>query len=105
MSYFYVWKWTHWKQWLTIILIAFFTASLLWVSQNRASAVSSSKERSVLAKGSSDEPHVALTFNIGWGEEKVHDILKQLDDHQNQATFLLSDECAENINYIVNKIV
>jgi len=104
MTHFYVWKWTHWKRWLTIILIAFFTASLLWVSQNRASPVSSSKETSVLAKGSSDEPHVALTFNISWGEEKVHDILKQLEDHQTQATFFLSGEWAEKHPDIVQKI-
>lgn len=105
MSYFYVWKWTQWKRWLVVVLLAFFTAGLLWFSQNKTASVSTSAfETSVLAKGNKDESDIALTFNISWGEEKVHDILKQLKEHNATATFFISGEWAEKHPDIVEKI-
>lgn len=104
MQFFYVWKITHWKRWLVIVLLAFFTASLLWFQKNGTKSVLSSTETSVLAKGNADEPNIALTFNISWGEEKVHDILQQLEKHQIIATFFLSGEWAEKHPDIVQKI-
>lgn len=104
MSHFYVWKWTHWKRWLVIILLAFFTAGLLWFNQIKTTSVSSIQETSVLAKGNLDEPNISLTFNISWGEERVHDILNQLKNHNAKATFFISGEWAEKHPDIVEKI-
>lgn len=48
-----------------------------------------------LIKGNPDEKQVAFTFNISWGDEKVHDIIKVLDKHDVRATFFVSGEWAE----------
>ena len=104
MSHFYVLRFNRIKRWGLIVVLAFFTAGFLWVEGNSALSVFTKNEPVALSKGSSDEPNIALTFNISWGEEKVHDILKQLEQHQVQATFFVSGEWAEKHPDILKKI-
>lgn len=104
MEHFYVWRFNRWKRWLVIILFALFTASFVWVEQDGAFSVSSKEKPVALTKGNADEANIALTFNISWGEEKVYDILDQLDKNQVQATFFVSGEWAERHPDIVKKI-
>src|SRR5699024_7742533 len=47
----------------------------------------------------------ALPIYISWGEERVHDILQQLETDQVQATFFVSGEWAERHPDILKKIV
>lgn len=105
MSYFYVYKASQWKKWMVIIVFSFFTAFFLWSSQTSPFVGTNSDQETVLAKGNKDEPYIALTFNISWGEEKVYDILKQLDDHNAQATFFVSGEWAERHPDILEEII
>src|SRR5690625_2119145 len=61
-------------------------------------------QQTALTKGNVEENHVALTFNIKWGEEKVFDILDVLKENQVQATFFVSGEWAERHPEILEKI-
>ncbi|WP_096271348.1 polysaccharide deacetylase family sporulation protein PdaB [Paucisalibacillus globulus] len=104
MSHFYVMRFSKMKRWALIVVLAFFTAGFLWFESNGSLSVFSKESPVALTKGSSDEPNIALTFNISWGEKKVHDILKQLEQHQVQATFFVSGEWAEKHPDILKKI-
>lgn len=104
MNHFYVVRFKQVKKWTLIVLLAFFTAGFLWFESNGVLSVFSKEKPVALTKGSANEPNIALTFNISWGEQKVHDILKQLEQHQVQATFFISGEWAEKHPDIVKKI-
>jgi len=95
MHHFHVLSAKHWKRWATVVVFAFFAAVFLWSGQGTYSTFSSTDQEVVLAKGNKDEPNISLTFNISWGEEKIHDILKRLKKHDVQATFFVSGEWAE----------
>jgi len=58
----------------------------------------------VFTQGDERYEKVSLTFNISWGDEKVHDILSVLTEHDVTATFFLSGEWAEKHPDIVEKI-
>src|SRR5690625_1640316 len=104
MQHFYVLQAKHWKKWATVIVFALFAAVFIWSELNVLSTLSSTNQETVLAKGNKDEPHIGLTFNISWGEEKVHDILEQLEKNDVQATFFVSGEWAERHPDILEKI-
>lgn len=105
MNGFYVFNFSNWKRWTIIVALALFTALFLWFERDMARMVFSKNEPSVLTKGNADEPNIGLTFNISWGDEKVHDILQKLEEHQVTATFFVSGEWAEKHPEIVEKIV
>ena len=104
MQHFYVLEFSKWKRWAIIVLLALFTATFLWSEQDGAFSVFSKEEPVVFSKGNADEENISLTFNISWGEEKVHDILSQLEQKQVQATFFVSGEWAERHPDILKKI-
>lgn len=105
MEHFYVWNFSKWKRYGIVALFALATAMILWFQSNNALFTSSQPEETIFMKGSEHEKNISLTFNISWGEEKVHDILKQLTQHQIQSTFFVSGEWAERHPDIVKKIV
>ncbi|WP_101846964.1 polysaccharide deacetylase family sporulation protein PdaB [Halobacillus sp. Marseille-P3879] len=93
------------KRYGIIVFIALFCAVLMWVGQRTQIAVfSSDGEPRALSQGSEEHPFVSLTFNISWGNNKVHDILKKLEAHDAKATFFLSGEWAERHPDIVKSI-
>ncbi|GGJ98665.1 putative polysaccharide deacetylase PdaB [Lentibacillus kapialis] len=104
MDHFYVMTLKKWKRYTIVILLALFAALFLWFERYGAFSILSGSEPSALTKGNADEPDISLTFNISWGEEKVHDILKKLKQHQVQATFFVSGEWAERHPEILEKI-
>ncbi|WP_047981921.1 polysaccharide deacetylase family sporulation protein PdaB [Ornithinibacillus contaminans] len=104
MNHFYVIRFHKWKHWTLIVLLAFFTAGFIWFGSTGPFSLFSKDNPVALTKGSSDEPNIALTFNISWGEKKVFDILKQLKQHQVKATFFVSGEWAEKHPNILAKI-
>lgn len=105
MQYFYVFDFKKWKRWVVITILALFTATFLWFDQQGVYSVFSKQEPTVFSKGDENRETIALTFNISWGEEKVYDILKQLEADQVQATFFVSGEWAERHPDILEKIV
>src|SRR5699024_7747996 len=82
----------------------FFTALFIWAETSGTTSVFSNTEPVAVTKGNADVPNIALTFNISWGEERVHDILDKLKENDAQATFFLSGEWAERHPDIVEKI-
>ncbi|SDK57180.1 polysaccharide deacetylase family sporulation protein PdaB [Sediminibacillus albus] len=105
MEHFYVLKWNRWKRWAFIMIAALFSAFILWIDSESTLSVFSSKESpAALSKGNDQDPDIALTFNISWGNEKVEPILEQLKKHKAKATFFLSGEWAERHPEIVDKI-
>ncbi|WP_404450906.1 polysaccharide deacetylase family sporulation protein PdaB [Virgibacillus necropolis] len=105
MGYFYAWHFSKWKRFLYIVLFALIASVVIWSeSTGSFSVFSSSDEPAAFVKGNSKENDIALTFNISWGEKKVFDILKQLENHDVQATFFVSGEWAERHPDILEKI-
>src|SRR5699024_9597009 len=95
MQHFYVWHWKHWKRWFVVLTLALVTATTLWFQYNGTLSVFSTDKPSAFSKGNKKSNNIAITFNISWGEKKIHDILKVLKKHQVQATFFVSGEWAE----------
>lgn len=93
-----------WRQWSIIAGFALFTAVFIWAEASGTISVFSSSEPTAVTKGNAEEPNIALTFNISWGEERVHDILEKLEENDVQATFFLSGEWAERHTEIVEEI-
>ncbi|MDY0394972.1 polysaccharide deacetylase family sporulation protein PdaB [Virgibacillus halophilus] len=102
---FYVFRFSRKIRFLTILSMALMVALLLWFGKSDVLSVFSKQDPSVLAKGDKKKPNISLTFNISWGEEKVYDILEQLEKNQVKATFFLSGEWAERHPEIVEKII
>lgn len=104
MQHFYVLRANHWKRWLIVILFSLFTALFIWFERDGLFAVFSQDEPTALAKGNANETNISLTFNISWGDQRVHDILERLKIENTQATFFVSGEWAERHPDIVEKI-
>lgn len=104
MEHFYVWRFNKSKRWFVVVALALFTAAFVWFEQEGAFPVSSQDKPVALTKGDANETDIALTFNISWGEERVFDILEQLEKNQVQATFFVSGEWAERHPDIIEKI-
>lgn len=102
MNRFYVFHFTARRRLLFIVIIGLLALGSFMI--NKSMPHSPVSEEAALIKGNTDESAVALTFNISWGEEKVHDILERLESEKVQATFFLSGEWAERHPAIVEKI-
>ncbi|WP_217588840.1 polysaccharide deacetylase family sporulation protein PdaB [Lentibacillus saliphilus] len=105
MDHFYIIQLNRWKRLSVIVVFALFAALFLWLERNGTLSIISNETAHVaLSKGNPDQEAIALTFNISWGEARVHDILDQLEAHDVQATFFVSGEWAERHPDIVEKI-
>jgi polysaccharide deacetylase family sporulation protein PdaB len=103
MNFFYVLNGKVIKQILVIGVAAFFTAWFLFIGNTVQVPVFSTKDGpKAIYKGEKD---VALTFNIGWGDEKAEPILDTLKEHRvKSATFFLSASWAERHPDLVSRI-
>lgn len=92
------------KQYVLFITLAFFTAWFLYLQYGSEHPVfSTNKGPKAVYRG---ESNVALTFNIGWGDEKANVILDQLKKQKvSNVTFFLSGSWAERHPHIVEEIV
>lgn len=104
MGHFYVFNVRRWKRWGVVVILVFMLAFFLWLQRGLISPIFYSDEPAAVTKGGKQEPYVALTFNISWGDERVHDILEQLAEEDVQATFFVSGEWAERHPQIVEDI-
>lgn len=104
VNFFYVLNGKTIKQLLLILFAAFFTAWFFYLENYIHIPTFSDKDGpKAVYKGEKD---VALTFNIGWGDEKAEPILDVLKDKNiPTATFFLSGAWAERHPTIVEKIV
>jgi len=104
MDHFYVLRFTRGRRVFLIGIVGVLLVGFIMMQSNGGFLWGAESEEVALTKGSEAEPNIALTFNISWGEEKVHDILDQLEKEEVQATFFLSGEWAERHPAIVEKI-
>ncbi|WP_053361349.1 polysaccharide deacetylase family sporulation protein PdaB [Bacillus sp. FJAT-27251] len=104
MNYFVVLNGKSIKQALVIMIAAFFTAWFFYVENIvQIPAFSSEDGPKAVYKGEKD---VALTFNIGWGDEKAEPILDVLKkENVSSATFFLAGSWAERHPELVSRIV
>ena len=104
MNFFYVLNGKTIKQILLISVTALFTAWFMFLGNIVQVPVFSAKDGpKAVYKGEKD---IALTFNIGWGDEKAEPILDSLKEHHvKSATFFLSASWAERHPDLVNRIV
>lgn len=103
MNFFLVFSGKSVKQVLLVIIAAFFTALFLFIGNVSLSPVFSTKDGpKAVYRGEKD---IALTFNIGWGDEKAEPILDVLQkENVKSATFFLAGSWAERHPDIVNRI-
>ncbi|MDZ5474677.1 polysaccharide deacetylase family sporulation protein PdaB [Bacillus sp. 31A1R] len=104
MNFFYVLNGKLVKQVFLVVIAAFFTAWFLYMENLVNVPVFSGKNGpKAIYKGEKD---IALTFNIGWGDEKAEPILDVLKaENVKTATFFLSGSWAERHPTIVERIV
>ena len=103
MPFFYVTNARRGKQLVLLLIIAFFTALFFYVEFLAVSpSFSINGQPKIIYKG---EKGVALTFNIGWGDEKAEEILKALkEENIDAATFFLAGSWVERHPHIVKMI-
>jgi peptidoglycan-N-acetylglucosamine deacetylase len=92
------------KQMSLIFITAFFAAWFLYMENISQLPVFSTKDGpKAVYRGEKD---IALTFNIGWGDEKAEPILDVLKkENVKSATFFLAGSWAERHPDLVNRIV
>jgi peptidoglycan-N-acetylglucosamine deacetylase len=91
------------KQVLLVLIAAFFTAGFLFMGNISLTPVFSTKDGpKAVYRGEKD---LALTFNIGWGDEKAEPILDILKkENVKSATFFLAGSWAERHPDLVSRI-
>lgn len=104
MNFFFVLNAKSIKQILVIMIAAFFTAWFFYMENIvQLPAFSAKDEPKAIYKGEKD---LALTFNIGWGDEKAEPILDILKKEKAEAvTFFLSGSWAERHPDLVSRMV
>lgn len=106
MNFIWIWNGKKIKQYMIVVIAAFFTAGILYVERSQISVFSPTVESSAIYKAETTEKKIALTFNISWGEEKAIPILDILKEKGiNNASFFLSASWAERHPDIVERIV
>jgi polysaccharide deacetylase family sporulation protein PdaB len=103
MNFFYVLNSKLLKQISLVLIAAFFTAWLLYMENMvNLPAFSTNNGPKAVYRGEKD---IALTFNIGWGDEKAEPILAELTkENVKSATFFLAGSWAERHPDLVEKI-
>lgn len=95
MSHFHVFNFQRKRRIRFFLALITFALFITFIYYGTSLIFSLSAKQTALIKGNPDEKQVAFTFNISWGDEKVHDIIKVLDKHDVRATFFVSGEWAE----------
>ncbi|NMD72403.1 polysaccharide deacetylase family sporulation protein PdaB [Bacillus sp. DNRA2] len=104
MNFFFILNGKTIKHLVLIMVAAFFTAFFMYMENIFHLAVFTAKDGpKAIYKGEKD---VAMSFNIGWGDEKAEPILDTLKkENVKAATFFLSGSWAERHPDIVDRIV
>lgn len=104
MNFFVIWNGKTVKHIVLIFIAAFFTAFFMYLENVLHLPAFTAKDGpKAIYKGEKD---VALSFNIGWGDEKAGPIIEILKrENVKAATFFLSGSWAERHPEIVERIV
>ncbi|MEC2075470.1 polysaccharide deacetylase family sporulation protein PdaB [Metabacillus fastidiosus] len=107
MNQFYVFHIKRVKQLIIILIIAFFTAGILYIQNFMQFPVfSTSDGPKAVYRGETKNNEVSLTFNITWGDVKAEPILNILKKEGiSNATFFLSASWAERHPDLVSRII
>lgn len=105
MGHFYVWKFSRRNKIVVLLTLSLLCALLIYIKPLQIYSVFKEDESVAITRGNVKENNVSLTFNISWGEEKVYDILKVLEEQEVRATFFVSGEWAERHPQILESIV
>lgn len=107
MGFFYVWnlRLSKRKYLFVLIAIGLISAFFLWINRTNLIPTAEPALPTVITKGNEKKNKISLTFNISWGDEKVHEILSILKKENVISTFFLSGEWAERHPEIIEKIV
>ncbi|MFX3624230.1 MAG: polysaccharide deacetylase family sporulation protein PdaB [Ectobacillus sp.] len=107
MFFFFVTSKGKLKQTMVIVLLSLFTAWFLFLeTYSYQSVFSTATGPKAIYKGDVSKKHVALTFDISWGDEKAVPILDTLKElNIKNATFFLSAAWAERHPDIVERIM
>jgi polysaccharide deacetylase family sporulation protein PdaB len=105
VKFFWIINGKRFKQYLIIVVSAFFAAAIVYVEGNQLSVFFNEHDPAALYKVDTQEKKVALTFDISWGDEKVHDILQILKTQSLKTTFFVTGEWAERHPELVEKII
>jgi polysaccharide deacetylase family sporulation protein PdaB len=105
VKFFWIINGKRFKQYLIIVVSAFFAAAIVYVEGNQLSVFFNEHDPAALYKVDTKENKVALTFDISWGDEKVHEILKILKAEDLKTTFFVTGEWAERHPELVEQIV
>ncbi|WP_093194563.1 polysaccharide deacetylase family protein [Salimicrobium halophilum] len=89
--------WRKWKVYIILTFLVLLTFPLLYWSRPPSVPAFANEEDEprALLRVNTQEPHLALTFNVEWGEDIITETLETLDDYEISATFFVSGEWAE----------
>ncbi|WP_059105477.1 polysaccharide deacetylase family sporulation protein PdaB [Shouchella shacheensis] len=94
-----------WKHYAIIVVAALFTASWLYIERENLPVFTTPEGPQAFYKAEIDDPKVALTFNVSWGEHRLEPVIEVLQDKKiDQATFFVSASWAEKYPDLVEKI-
>jgi polysaccharide deacetylase family sporulation protein PdaB len=92
------------KNIMLIIIAAFFAALILFVQRQETDVFTPIQSSGALSKVATNQKHLALTFDINWGDQQIPLILKTLNEEHVKATFFVSGEWAERHPNIVRSM-
>lgn len=107
MKFFWIINGKRFKQYLIILIAAFFAALIAFV-EGKDLAVFKTKdgEPRAIYKADTKAKEIALTFDVSWGDKRIHEILDFLKkENLKDVTFFISGEWAERHPDIVEEIV
>ena len=106
MKFFFIVNGKKIKQFLFILIAAFFTAGILYVQKMEYPVFSTKDGPKALYKSEANSNKIALTFNIDWGYEKAVPIIDFLEEQGiKNVTFFISGAWAERNPNIVKRLI
>lgn len=106
MKFFLVFSGKKLKRAFIVIIAAFFTAGILYMENMQSFVFSTEEGPKAIYKGESKSNNIALTFDVGWGDDKTKPILDLLKNEKiKNSTFFLSASWAERHPEIVKQII
>ncbi|MTT32725.1 polysaccharide deacetylase family protein [Terrilactibacillus sp. BCM23-1] len=104
MRFIWVINGTKLRNTIFILIASFFAALVAFIQNQEMSVFSTTEGPRALTSVHTEQPHVALTFDISWGDEQIKPILEILKQKNVKATFFVSGEWAERHPEIIEKI-
>ena len=88
-----------------IIILSMFFVLVTYISASNYNYVFSYQNEDVIYNGNRELNKVSLMFNVYWGTEYIHDILKILDDYSVKTTFFVGGQWVEKEPEMLNELI